>query len=61
MIKEELLSSDLTTSLFALSAAFMLLGGLFSLHAYWTYDKARELMETLTDLIWRICEQNETE
>ena len=33
------------------SGLFMFLGALFCWHAFRTYEKARQIMETLTDII----------
>ena len=35
------------------SGLFMILGGLFCWHAFRTYDKARRIMETLTEMIMK--------
>ena len=35
------------------SGAFMILGGLFCWHAYRTYERARQIMEKLTEMIMK--------
>ena len=45
--------SELVKVLLSFSALFMVLGAMFYWHAYRTYDKAKELMQALTNMIWR--------
>ena len=45
--------NDIITVFLLFSGTFMILGGLFCWHAFKTYDAARKIMETLTDLIMK--------
>ena len=45
---------DLVKSLICFSTLFMIVGGIFCYFAYSIFERAIKLMETLTDMAWRI-------
>ena len=51
------MTKDLIVFILVFSSVFMIIGGLFCINAWTVYEEAKDLMQSVVDLIYRDIEQ----